>query len=216
LYLFTASRRQKTLCDLPGQTGAMQDLAFLAGEPQKSGCLEQGGPELSRHQSGSILQLRGYSKYQETPTMVEGCKTKQKLVETVERLYDWIEQQIRHGGAAVGKCNACGRCCDFESFDHRLFVTTPELLYLAEKLREDRVRTMTGSVCPYNQGGRCTVYEHRFAGCRIFFCSGQADFQSGLSEGALRKLKAICEEFNIPYSYRPLDEALRDFSAGSF
>ncbi len=54
----------------------------------------------------------------------------------------------------------------------------------------------------------CTVYEHRFAGCRIFCCKGNKDFQSGLSESALRELKSICEELDIPCRYTDLATSL--------
>jgi hypothetical protein len=64
------------------------------------------------------------------------------------------------------------------------------------------------SRCPYNVGGKCTVYEYRFAGCRIFCCNADADFQSRLSESALKKLKSLCTKFQIPYSYLDLADAL--------
>ena len=50
--------------------------------------------------------------------------------------------------------------------------------------------------------------EHRFAGCRIFCCTGNADFQSSLTEEVLKELKTICTEFGIPYRYMDLPAAL--------
>ena len=80
----------------------------------------------------------------------------------------------------------------------------PSLLvyWLAEPL------PMTIGRCPYNIAGKCTVYEHRFAGCRIFCCKGDRDFQSRLSESALKRLMSICEECGLPYTYKDLAAAL--------
>ena len=123
-------------------------------------------------------------------------------------IYKWLDEQLKTSNAA-GVCDACGKCCDFDSFGHRLFVTTPELLYLADKLGGSDFKQMTTGRCPYQQGGKCSVYEHRFAGCRIFCCKGNAGFQSELTEAVLKKFKALCDEFQIPYRYVDLPTALK-------
>jgi Fe-S-cluster containining protein len=133
-------------------------------------------------------------------------KDNKKLIRKVAELYDWLDAQIRSYGDIDNNCAACGRCCDFESFDHKLFVTTPEIMYLAGKL--GTVKPMPGAKCPYNNDGKCTIYEHRFSGCRIFYCRKDKDYQSELSESALKKLKSICSEFEIPYRYNDLATAL--------
>ena len=163
-----------------------------------------------------------------------------RLLERVAEIYNWLDSQISRHGDLAGLCEACGKCCDFgnpalaserepaagldQLLDHHLFVTTPELMYLAANLGAEkinpphvwriktaqvwRIKPMPTSRCPYNVGGKCTVYEYRFAGCRIFCCNADADFQSGLSESALKKLKSLCTKFQIPYSYLDLAEAL--------
>jgi hypothetical protein len=85
-------------------------------------------------------------------------------------------------------------------------------MYLTAKLGAANIKPMTGSRCPYNVEGKCTVYEYRFAGCRIFCCNADADFQSSLSELALRRLKSICAEFKISYRYTDLSTALGDIA----
>ena len=186
--------------------------------------------------------------------MVAGCGVNNRLLERVAEIYDWLHSQIRRHGDLAGLCDVCGKCCDFDSpalaseqelaagcdegFDHRLFVTPPELMYLAANLGAENIkgshfaspsdsrrqtglrairrkmgpRPMPTSRCPYNIGGKCTVYEYRFAGCRIFCCNGDADFQSRLSESALKKLKSICTEFQIPYRYTDLASALNSLA----
>jgi len=146
--------------------------------------------------------------------MVAGCGTNSQLLERVAEIYDWLDLQIRRHSDLAGMCRACGKCCDFERVDHRLFVTTPELTYLAANLGNENIKPMTTSRCPYNIAGKCGIYEYRFAGCRIFCCSSVPDFQSRLSESALKKIKSICTEFQIRYRYADLAGMLNSF-AGS-
>ena len=142
-----------------------------------------------------------------------GQRTNSRLLERVAEIYAWLELRIRRRSDMDGTCRACGDCCDFETFDHRLFVTPPEVIYLAANLSVDNVKAMPTGRCPYNIDGKCGIYEYRFAGCRIFFCQGDADFQSELSESALAGLKSICTEFEIPYRYLDLATALNTFSS---
>jgi Fe-S-cluster containining protein len=144
--------------------------------------------------------------------MVAGCRTNSQLLKRVAKIYKWLDLQIRESVHLAGICDACGKCCDFSKFDHRLFVTTPELMYLAANLGTESVKPKKTSRCPYNIGGKCSVYEYRFSGCRVFFCKGDTDFQSGLSERALKKFKSLCQEFQIPYCYTDLSTALNGFT----
>ena len=146
--------------------------------------------------------------------MVAGREIDSRLVETVAEIYDWVDVQVRRGGDLAGVCRACGNCCDFDGFDHRLFITPAELLYLAAHCAPENIKPMPGGRCPYQVDGKCGVYEHRFAGCRIFCCNGDPDFQSGLSEAALERLKSICTQFQVPYRYTDLATALNG-SAGA-
>jgi Fe-S-cluster containining protein len=131
------------------------------------------------------------------------------VIEQVAELYGRIDSQIEQSHGRAGRCTACGACCDFPAYDHRLFVAPPELVYLSARLGTDALRKMAGGRCPYQENGRCTVHEHRFAGCRIFCCTGDPDFQGELSEASLRELKTICEQARLPYRYQDLATALR-------
>jgi Fe-S-cluster containining protein len=94
------------------------------------------------------------------------------------------------------------------------------MIYFAAKVGDEnvnpphvwRIKPMTTNRCPYQTNNKCTVYKFRFAGCRIFCCKGDADFQSGLSEMAVKKFKSICEQFQIPYRYIDLEVALNSFT----
>ncbi|MFH1881767.1 MAG: hypothetical protein ABIL62_03525 [Planctomycetota bacterium] len=156
------------------------------------------------------------------------------LLQKVAEIYNWLDTQIRDNNKLTGRCNACGKCCEFagpalnqgpalaaeqgpapgleQGFDHRLFVTPPELMYLTANLGAENIKSMPINRCPYNIDGKCTVYEYRFASCRIFYCKADVDFQGELSESALEKLKSLCVEFQIPYRYTDLAAALNSLA----
>ena len=127
------------------------------------------------------------------------------IAQKVKVVYNWIDSQIAKDTAS---CNACGNCCNFDAYDHRLYITSPEALYF--KLNVDQFKHMAGGLCPYNSDGKCTVHEHRFAGCRIFLCEGEDDFQSKLSEQAIAKFRSICKDFAIDYYYADLKTVLNE------
>lgn len=140
---------------------------------------------------------------------------RRRVIEEVAVLYDWIDRQLQQNPDRAGRCRACGACCDFGTYDHRLFVTPPELIHLTAGLKVERLRPMPSGRCPYQQDGKCSIHEHRFAGCRIFCCGGDANFQSELSEAALKRLKALCETLEVPYRYQDLAAALNSPAVGS-
>jgi hypothetical protein len=84
-------------------------------------------------------------------------------------------------------------------------------MYLSANIGVENIKPITGGKCPYNVEGKCTIYEYRFAGCRIFCCKADKNFQSSLSEASLEKFKFLCEEFDVPYRYNDLPTALKGF-----
>jgi hypothetical protein len=136
-------------------------------------------------------------------------KNKKQLLDRVAEVYQWLDEQIDTNISPKELCAACGECCCFTDFDHSLFVSSPEIIYFHDKVCPE-TRPMTAGQCPYNENGKCTIYENRFAGCRIFFCKDEADFQNQLSESALKKFKQICLEFNVSYLYMDLETAFNN------
>jgi len=136
-----------------------------------------------------------------------------EIVLRVGAIYKWLDEQRIAHVAKAGDCNVCGKCCDLEAFGHRLFVTTPEILYFADRNKKGvRPLFALGGRCSYQIDNKCSVYKYRFAGCRIFCCKGDAGFQSELTETVIKKFKALCEEFEVPYHYVDLPTALENFS----
>ncbi|MHC4645583.1 MAG: YkgJ family cysteine cluster protein [Planctomycetota bacterium] len=144
--------------------------------------------------------------------MVAECRTNSELLQKVAEVYEWLDAEIRSSRRLAGECCVCGRCCDFAEFDHRLFVTPPELMYLAASSASRNTKPMNAGRCPYNDAGKCTIYEYRFAACRVFCCKGDRDFQNGLSESALARLKSLCTEYGVDYRYLDLATALDGFA----
>ena len=129
--------------------------------------------------------------------MVGTPERHRRLIAEMADLCEWIDTRLSQDADRAGRCNACGACCDFPAYDHRLYVTPPELMYLAAKLNTPALKPMTTGRCPYQQGSSCTVHEHRFAACRVFCCKGDSAFQSELSEAVLKRLKALCERLGL-------------------
>jgi hypothetical protein len=130
-----------------------------------------------------------------------------EIVKKVSDIYEWLDSQVLEAGRLGGRCDACGRCCDFAMFGHRLFVSSPEMLHFTASHAGD-LRAIIDGICPYNVDGKCLTYSTRFAGCRIFCCGGDADLQSMLTEAALEKFKGLCLEYEMPYRYTDLASAL--------
>jgi Fe-S-cluster containining protein len=119
-------------------------------------------------------------------------------------------------------CTASGRCCRFEEFGHRLYVTTIELAAFVRDLPEDS-QSATGDLrsvmqsspggCPYQVGGLCSVHAIRPFGCRIFFCDATSDqWQHEQYELFHAELKRLHEALGVPYRYVEWREALRELA----
>jgi len=99
------------------------------------------------------------------------------------------------------ECLACGKCCLFGQFGHRLYVTTGELALLrmaggavADKPSDGR--------CPHYNAGRCTARGARALGCRLFYCdpAGQRWFPDAY-ERFHQCIKRLHERHGVPYFY---------------
>lgn len=131
-------------------------------------------------------------------------KNHSQLISDVQAVYDWLQGEL---AALVQPCTACGECCDFDAFGHRLYVTTPELIYFQHFLGPE-IKEMTAGVCPYRIDGKCSVYPYRFSGCRIFSCKGDAEKENAICEQAVSKFKDLCDQYKLPYRYLYLKDGL--------
>jgi len=113
-------------------------------------------------------------------------------------------------------CVASGRCCKFEEYGHRLFVTTMEMASFFHELASSgrdlagSLRSWNGTGCPFQVGKLCGVHPIRPFGCRIFFCDPTAtEWQQEQYEAFHGQLKQLHAELDIPYFYMEWREALR-------
>ena len=121
-------------------------------------------------------------------------------------------------------CDASGRCCRFEEYGHRLYVTTAELSAFMRGVgqlsvvsgplsggprrplpvltTDDGPRATDQSGCPFQVGKLCGVHAVRPFGCRIFFCDPSAQhWQNDAYERFHAEIKDIHGRFGIPYYY---------------
>lgn len=129
----------------------------------------------------------------------------------VWRIYRLLEQEINRRRPV---CQASGRCCRFEEYGHRLYVTTLELAAFARDLRTPPATNPAekgtlalpvvgpSAGCVYQVDGLCSVHAIRPFGCRIFFCDASAEqWQQEQYERFHAELKQAHEALDVPYFY---------------
>ena len=104
-------------------------------------------------------------------------------------------------------CKASGRCCHFEEYGHRLYVTMVELHYFAATAPplNPAFKIQDGQSppgCPYQIANLCTARAARPMGCRIYFCDPQAQsWQNSVYEKYHAQLRSLHEKFGVEYEY---------------
>ena len=122
-----------------------------------------------------------------------------EVVEAVRGIYTELQQEIERRRPA---CAISGRCCRFEEYGHRLYVTTIELAAFVAGLDQKPSDQWDGTGCPFQQGKLCGVHRIRPFGCRAFFCDPTADqWQQEQYERFHAKLKAMHGALGVPYYY---------------
>ena len=141
----------------------------------------------------------------------------------IRALYADLDAAVAERGPV---CNASGRCCRFEEFGHRLYVTGLEIAWflqeagsrasavgdatqqaahqdlpLQQLASASEPQTLTPN-CPYQIDGLCSTHTIRPLGCRVFFCEeGTEDWQQDTTERFLDRLKQLHTEHDLPYAY---------------
>jgi Fe-S-cluster containining protein len=127
--------------------------------------------------------------------------------EAVGRVYADLQTEVERRRPV---CIASGRCCRFEEFGHRLFVTTMELAAFVYGLPDLNPRgpipspasPWDGTGCPFQVRKLCGVHAIRPFGCRMFFCDATSTgWQNQAYERFHARLKALHEDLNVPYRY---------------
>jgi Fe-S-cluster containining protein len=142
-----------------------------------------------------------------------------ELRAAVARVYADLQREI---DARKPLCTASGRCCRFDQYGHRLYVTTIELAAFVSQLRDAGSNSQSAignrqsaiasppGGCPFQLDGLCSVHTIRPFGCRVFFCDATSDeWQHQQYERFHAELKGLHEKFGVPYQYVEWREALR-------
>ena len=148
--------------------------------------------------------------------MIENLKEHVRLAasradvrDAVARVYADLQGEIN---ARRPICTASGRCCRFEEYGHRLFVTTMELAAFLHGLARASATAppaWDGTGCPFQSGRLCGVHSIRPFGCRMFFCDPTStDWQNDAYERFHQRLRQLHENLAVPYRYVEWRQAL--------
>ena len=141
--------------------------------------------------------------------------------DAVARVYADLQREIDVRQPA---CSASGKCCRFEEYGHRLYVSTIEIAAFMAQLpgvgREVPVRPtllpqLAAGSCPFQIDNLCSVHAIRPFGCRMFFCDATAtQWQNERYEQFHAELKRLHEVLDVPYFYVEWRQALAALGVG--
>jgi Fe-S-cluster containining protein len=140
-----------------------------------------------------------------------------RVDQQLRALYDDLAAEIARRAPT---CWISGRCCKFETYAHRLYITALEVAWLIDRLddaslqrlREANLPGMDG--CPFQLEGLCSVHATRPLGCRIYFCDPAAQhWQNPVYESFLDRLRALHAQHHIDYRYLEWRAALNEARA---
>ena len=101
-------------------------------------------------------------------------------------LYHEIDVELRRLGAS---CEACGRCCRFAEFGHRLWMTNLETDYL--RARHEHREAVDPGACAYLDGTSCSARDGRSLACRTFHCGLPSDVVEEITNRYFERLREI-------------------------
>lgn len=145
-----------------------------------------------------------------------------EVAERLRALLNEIDRAVAGSGFA---CQRSGRCCRFESFGHRLYMTGLEVAWFRSLVGDPSQRSSHDAValpvidakrdgCPYQADGACTVHRDRPFACRVFFCQEGSDaWQSEQYEAFQAQMKRLHEELGLPYHYMEWRQGLAEAQA---
>ena len=128
-------------------------------------------------------------------------------MEAVGRVYDAVAAEVAR---RQPRCELSGRCCRFEEYGHRLYVTTIELAGFHHGRGEVAgVEDWDGKGCPFQVSKLCGVHAIRPFGCRMFYCDPSArEWQNDVYERLHGDLKRLHDRLAVPYYYLEWRQAL--------
>ena len=141
----------------------------------------------------------------------------------IRGMYDDIDATVRAKGPT---CWTSGKCCNFNEYGHRMYVTGLEIAWVLEQidhlqrdqshddeqhdrrdvalsvLAPDTDKVDSVGACSYQIDKLCSIHTVRPLGCRVFFCQeGTQHWQQTLYEHVHLEVRALHHAFALPYAY---------------
>jgi Fe-S-cluster containining protein len=134
---------------------------------------------------------------------VDAARARPEAMVAVGRLYDELTRAVAERKPV---CSASGRCCKFEAFGHRMYVSTIEVARFVADLEAaggaPGDNAWDGTGCPFQVEGLCGVHTVRPLGCRTFFCDPTSTaWQHELYERHHAELRELHDRLDVPYQY---------------
>lgn len=118
----------------------------------------------------------------------------------LQAVYDELDEELPRYRFT---CSASGRCCDFDAYGHRLYLTTLEAEMFFRNGPADRANDDPRHCPAWGPDRLCNAREHRMLGCRTYYCPPYpAGVPEELHERYFRRIKALHVVHGIPYAYR--------------
>jgi Fe-S-cluster containining protein len=154
-------------------------------------------------QGGNLPFEYDLSAMEELAQWVWEAARRDDVAEHVGRLYDQLQAEIDKRRPL---CIVSGRCCKFDEFGHRLYVTTMELAAFVRGLKSQSTTSLPiiqpPGGCPFQVAKLCTVHTIRPFGCRNFFCDATStQWQQEQYERFHADLKRLHGALDVPYVY---------------
>lgn len=148
---------------------------------------------------------------QDLPVLWSAAVRRDEVAAELEGVYGYISAATE---ARRPVCRTSGRCCRFEEWGHRLYVTGLEAAYTLAHLPApltpavlDAARVRGG--CPFQIERLCSVHAIRPFACRVYFCDETStEWQRDLYERMQREVRAIHDRHAIEYRYAEWRELL--------
>lgn len=130
-----------------------------------------------------------------------------RALEDLRRLYADLDEELPRYRFT---CAASGNCCDFDAWDHRLYVTTLEAEHFFRNL--EKRKNENERHCPaWGEDRLCHARDGRMLGCRTFFCGPYPiappdEVHAHYHE----RLVKLHERHRIPYAYKDIVDWARE------
>lgn len=170
-----------------------------------------------------MADVQLHEDWQQWLKIAKTTKIDHALRDLFARVGEAIDAGPPEGDGPV--CNTSGRCCKFEAFGHRLYVTGLEIAWFVLNLPSDAPEAegideglalpqlaipVVGSeapvpvpgACVHQIEGLCSTHAIRPLGCRVFFCDEASEsWQHALYEKYQAELRQLHDKLQLPYAY---------------